>query len=176
MNDKKENLGKGTPVKTKVTNGFGGILLATIPVIILFTVFLGSVGFMIGIVISLVFAIPIGLSTLANNSAIKGTCPYCNANVSYNISFDGMKCECPVCKKTFGYYKMNFYKIDDENKSYFQTESERTNDLLEKQLKDSSIPNKSNIEQIKELKELLDMNAITQEEFDKKKKELLDRS
>ena len=40
MNDKKENLGKGTPVNTKVTNGFGGILLATIPVIILFTVFL----------------------------------------------------------------------------------------------------------------------------------------
>lgn len=33
---------------------------------------------------------------------------------------------------------------------------------------------KSPVEQVKELKELLDMGAISQEEFDKKKKELLD--
>ena len=173
MNEKNEILGEGTPVKTKVTNGFGVILLAIIPVIILFTIFLGSVGFMIGIIVSLVFAIPIGLLTLSNNSAVKGKCPHCNAYISYSMSFDGMKCICPICNKTFGYYNMKFYKINDENKSYFQTESEKTNELLEKQLNSNVVQNKSNIEQIKGLKELLDIGAITQEEFDEKKKELL---
>ena len=33
---------------------------------------------------------------------------------------------------------------------------------------------KSNLDEIKKLKELLDMGAINQEEFDKKKKELLE--
>ena len=33
--------------------------------------------------------------------------------------------------------------------------------------------NLSNIEQVKQLKELLDMGALTQDEFDRKKKELL---
>ena len=36
-----------------------------------------------------------------------------------------------------------------------------------------SVASKSSVEQVKELKELLDIGAITQEEFDRKKKELL---
>lgn len=47
---------------------------------------------------------------------------------------------------------------------------ERTNELLEKQLNYNTTLNKLNMEQIKELKELLDIGAITQEEFDEKKK------
>lgn len=42
--------------------------------------------------------------------------------------------------------------------------------------KKSESTSKSNLNEIKELKELLDMQAITEEEYDKKKKELLDRS
>lgn len=47
---------------------------------------------------------------------------------------------------------------------------ERTNELLEKQLNYNTTLYKLNMEQIKELKELLDIGAITQEEFDEKKK------
>ncbi len=50
---------------------------------------------------------------------------------------------------------------------------ERTNELLEKQLNYNTTLNKSNMKRIKKLKELLDMGAITQEEYDAKKKELL---
>ena len=39
--------------------------------------------------------------------------------------------------------------------------------------KKSESTSKSNLNEIKELKELLDMGAITQEEFNEKKKELL---
>ena len=51
--------------------------------------------------------------------------------------------------------------------------------LIEKKVKESrnnpsaTIIQKTPIEQIKDLKELLDLGAITQEEFDKKKKQLL---
>ena len=40
--------------------------------------------------------------------------------------------------------------------------------------KNKTAPDEDNLDKIKKLKELLDMGAITQEEFDEKKKELLD--
>ena len=43
----------------------------------------------------------------------------------------------------------------------------------EENIADSSSSNTSSLDEIKKLKELLDMNAITQEEFEAKKKELL---
>lgn len=50
---------------------------------------------------------------------------------------------------------------------------ERTNELLEKKLNYNTTLNKSNMERIKELKKLLDMGMIPQEEYDAKKKDLL---
>lgn len=50
---------------------------------------------------------------------------------------------------------------------------ERTNELLEKQLNYNTTLKKSNMERIKELKKLLDMGMIPQEEYDAKKKDLL---
>ena len=78
---------------------------------------------------------------------------------------------CPNCKEEVGFDYNKVYKITKENEKYFKTEQEKTNILLEKQLNDNA--DKSNLAQIKELKELLDMGAISQEEYDKKKKELL---
>ena len=170
MNNEKDNLGDGVPVSRKHSAGLGAIILCGIPIVILFTVFLGGTGFIIGMISFLLFAVPIGIGSRSSNSAIKGNCPYCNVFVTSDVSVNGMKLQCHSCKKTFGYYDMKLYKITDENKSYFQTQQEKTNELLKQQLEQKD---KSNLEQLKELKELLDMNAITQEEYDNKKKELL---
>ena len=64
-------------------------------------------------------------------------------------------------------YTLNIMHINHINNR------ERTNELLEKQLNYNTTLNKSNMKRIKKLKELLDMGAITQEEYDAKKKELL---
>ena len=61
-------------------------------------------------------------------------------------------------------YTLNIMHINHINNR------ERTNELLEKQLNYNTTLYKLNMEQIKELKELLDIGAITQEEFDEKKK------
>ena len=161
MNNEKDNLGIGVPVSKKHSAGFGMILLCGLPIVILFTVFLGSTGFIMGFIGFLLFAIPIGIATLSSNTAIKGNCPYCKTFVTSDFSGNGMRLRCHSCKKEFGFYDMKFYKITDENKSYFQTQQEKTNDLLKQQLEQKD---KSNLEQLKELKELLDMDAITQEE------------
>lgn len=170
MNDEKDKLGTGVPVSRKHSTGLGTIILCGLPIIILFTIFLGGTGFIMGLIVLLIFGIPLAIGTMSSNSAIKGNCPYCNTFVTSGVSVDGMKLQCHSCKKTFGYYDMKFYKITDENKSYFQTQQEKTNELLKQQLEQKD---KSNLEQLKELKELLDMNAITKEEFEQKKKELL---
>ena len=171
MNNEKDNLGVGFPVSKKHSAGFGMILLCGLPIVILFTVFLGSTGFIMGFIGFLLFAIPIGIATLSSNTAIKGNCPYCNTFVTSDFSGNGMRLRCHSCKKEFGFYDMKFYKITDENKSYFQTQQEKTNELLKQQLEKEN--GSSNLEELKKLKELLDINAITQEEYDKKKQELL---
>ena len=170
MNNEKDNLGVGYPASKKHSAGLGMIILCFLPIIILFTVFLGGTGLVMGIIVLLLFGLPLVIGTMSNNSAIKGNCPYCNVFVTSDVSVNGMRLQCHSCKKTFGYYDMKFYKITDENKSFFQSQQEKTNELLKQQLEQKD---KSNLEQLKELKELLDMDAITQDEYDKKKKELL---
>ncbi|MBQ7105201.1 MAG: SHOCT domain-containing protein [Bacilli bacterium] len=71
------------------------------------------------------------------------------------------------------YFKDAWGNFDEENKNaefikkYIEEYNMRQNEL--KQVVNSS----SNFDEIKKLKELLDINAITQEEFEAKKKELL---
>ena len=64
-------------------------------------------------------------------------------------------------------YTLNIMHINHINNR------ERTNELLEKQLNYNTTLKKSNMERIKELKKLLDMGMIPQEEYDAKKKDLL---
>lgn len=64
-------------------------------------------------------------------------------------------------------YTLNIMHINHINNR------ERTNELLEKKLNYNTTLNKSNMERIKELKKLLDMGMIPQEEYDAKKKDLL---
>ena len=71
------------------------------------------------------------------------------------------------------YFKDPWMKYDEENKNaeFIKNYIEKYNANLNKP---QVIQNTtSNLDEIKKLKELLDMNAITQEEFDKKKKDLL---
>lgn len=101
------------------------------------------------------------------NLSFKCECPHCHQMAWYYMP--ALRLICPSCKEEFGFKDDMVYKITDKNKHFFQSEQEKTNGLL-KELKDKD---KSNLEQLKELKELLDMDAITQEEYDRKKKELL---
>ena len=171
MNNEKDNLGVGVPASKKHSAGFGMILLCSLPIVILFTVLLGSTGLIMGIVCLLLFVVPICIANISSNTAIKGNCPYCKVFVTTDASVNGMRLRCHSCKKEFGFYDMKFYKITDENKSFFQTHQEKTNELLKQQLEKEN--GSSNLEELKKLKELLDMDAITQEEYDEKKKKLL---
>ena len=111
----------------------------------------------------------IGLIPFKDTCSISFSCPYCK--IKSWFLFPSLRMTCPNCKKEVGYYEDKVYKITKENENHFKTEQEKTNILLEKQLNDNASDSK--LTQIKELKELLDMGAITQEEFDEKKKELL---
>lgn len=106
---------------------------------------------------------------LRDSSSISFNCPYCKTGIS--LLFPTLRTTCPNCKKEIGYHDDKVYKITKENEEYFNTEQEKTNILLKKHLNDNA--GKSNLSQIKELKELLDLGAITKEEFEEKKKELL---
>ena len=103
------------------------------------------------------------------NTSISYICPKCDNKVWYTVP--QIRMTCPNCKEEVGFDDNKVYKITKENEKYFKTEQEKTNTLLEKQLNNNV--DKSNLAKIKELKALLDMDAITQEEYDKKKKELL---
>lgn len=95
-------------------------------------------------------------------------CPYCNANVWFKVP--NLRNKCPNCKEEIGLNDGMVYKIDENNSNYFKTENEKTNDLLENQVIKTS---NTNLDELKKLKELLDIGAITKEEFEKKKSELL---
>lgn len=141
-----------------------------------------SGGFVIGIICALIFFpfyyVLILAPKASNKNQFKGesiffNCVHCGSRLF--CSLPGKRINCEHCKKDNGYFNGKVYKITKENKRCFQTDEEITNDILEKKLKQSISNDKStdNLKQIKELKELLDMGAITQEEFDEKKKELL---
>ena len=137
------------------TNSIGWGIILSIPVIVVFM-------FIKGIVNATTNNKVIGLS-------ITFKCVHCNKDLTANIPSQRMTCI--YCKKDNGYFDGKVYKITKENEECFQTDEEKTVKLLKKQ--DNEANNKSNLEQLKELKELLDMDAITQEEYDKKKTELL---
>ena len=59
---------------------------------------------------------------------------------------------------------------EQQKKSLFAKGKEKLGNMFHKK----DVKKEDNLEQIKKLKELLDMGAITQEEFEKKKKQLLD--
>ena len=69
---------------------------------------------------------------------------------------------------------IEMYSIIDEvkpqKKSLFTKGKEKISSMFHKK----DMKKEDNLEQIKKLKELLDMGAITQEEFEQKKKQLLD--
>ena len=78
-----------------------------------------------------------------------------------------------VMDENIVYFKDPYMNYDEENKNaeFIKNYIEEYNANLNKPQIIQN--NSSNLDEVKKLKELLDMNAITQEEFDKKKKELL---
>lgn len=113
------------------------------------------------------------ISVKEKGVSIKYDCPYCSQK-SWSF-LPSLRIKCPSCKKEIGFNDGKVYKITKDNEDYFKLDEEKTNENINKLVdKDSSKP-RSNLSEIKELKELLDMGAITQEEYDTKKKEILNK-
>lgn len=159
-------------------------LYATLIITILIAIIHGNAGVVVYVIVPvsiLVFTIyfiltAIGILPNRTELSIKFNCPHCNNSMW--VEFPEQQMICPYCKKTIGYYRDKIYMVTKENEHYFQNELQKTNALLQKQFTSnnkvaSNDTFANNISQIKELKELLDMGAISQEEFDEKKKELL---
>lgn len=168
--------GKGNPVHVfNYWDAHKNVIYATIGITIFMMLIIGTIALVI--ITPTVFII--GETIRANNiRKIKGisisfNCPYCDTPNWIGIP-RGLKFNCCNCKKDMGYFDGKVYKITKENEKCFLTENQITNKLISKKVQNKEeTSDKSNLSQIKELKELLDMGAITQEEFETKKKELL---
>lgn len=136
--------------------------------IFLFLFFIIPIMALVG-VSKLEIAVLLNKPTKSIGETIYFECPYCGETMYCNYTL--IRVKCPNCKKEAGLYQGYAYKITDKNRELFMTQREKIALNLEKQTTKNT--NKDDLEQIKQLKELLDMEAITQEEFDKKKKELL---
>lgn len=159
-------------------------LYATLIITILIAIIHGNAGVVVYVIVPvsiLVFTMyfiltNIGILPYRTELSIKFNCPHCNNSMW--VEFPEQQMICPYCKKAIGYYRDKIYMVTKENEHYFQNELQKTNALLQKQIANnnkvaSNDTFANNISQIKELKELLDMGAITKEEFEEKKKELL---
>lgn len=129
------------------------VIITVILACIGFTIFLGR--FMLlqwGLIASGV----VSILSYQPQATFKGKCPHCNKEIWVDaVAYtEGSKFNCSLCGKAL--------KLSNQ---YFCAINEGTlQDLLKP---------KSNLEQIKELKQLLDIGAITQIEYDTKKTELL---
>ncbi len=159
-------------------------LYATLIITILIAIIYGNAGVVVYVIVPvsiLVYTVyliltEIGILPYRTELAIKFNCPHCNNSMW--AEFPEQQMICPYCKKTIGYYRDKIYKVTKENEHYFQNELQKTNALLQKQFASnnkvaSNDTSANNFSQIKELKELFDMGAITEEEYDAKKKDLL---
>lgn len=159
-------------------------LYATLIITILIAIIYGNAGVVVYVIVPvsiLVFSVYFFLTAIdilptRTKWAIKFNCPHCNNSMW--AEFPEQQMICPYCKKTIGYYRDKIYMVTKENEHYFQSELQKTNALLQKQFASnnkvaSNDTSANNLNQIKELKELFDMKAITKEEYDAKKKELL---
>ena len=101
-----------------------------------------------------------GVSILSyqTKTTFNGKCPHCNQNIWIDaVAYtEGSKFNCPLCGKALKLSNQYFCVINEE---------------ISHDLSNSM----SNLQQIKELKELLDLGAITQSEYETKKAELLNR-
>lgn len=167
----------GTPVhKITFFDVYGVVIVIALIVGIFIAVKTNSIGWgiILSIPVMMVLMIIRGIISASTDNKVIGLsitfkCVHCNKDLTAGIPSQRMTCI--YCKKDNGYFDGKVYKITKENEECFQTDEEKTVRLLKKQ--DTETNNKSNLEQLKELKELLDMDAITQEEYEKKKKELL---
>ncbi|MGN0798632.1 MAG: SHOCT domain-containing protein [Christensenellales bacterium] len=134
----------------------------------------------------------VGLKVTKNTLAkgVSKAIPVIGGVVSGTLTFVSMKPMAEKLQKTLE--KANFHYTEEEfnkdieivdavdgikdiieepkKKSLFEKSKEKFGSLFHKK----DIKNENNLEQIKKLKELLEIGAITQEEFDQKKKQLLD--
>ncbi len=185
LNNQKETLKGGYSVHHHTFwDSFQWVLYSTLIITILIAIIHGNAGVVIYVIVPvsiLVFSVYIILRSIGiipdrTEFSIRFNCPHCNNSMWVSIPREQMIC--PYCKKTIGYYRDKIYKVTKENEHYFQNELQKTNALLQKQIANNKTASNNtfannNLSQIKELKELLDIGAISQEEFEEKKKELL---
>ena len=131
------------------------VVTITILACIGFTIFLGRFSLIQwGIIIACI----VSIISYHTQTTFGGKCPHCNKDIWVDATayVDGSKFNCPLCGKALKLSNQYFCVINEE------TSHDLSNSM-------------SNLQQIKELKELLDLGAITQAEYETKKAELLNR-
>ena len=101
---------------------------------------------------------------------VKFKCPYCqNENIlTFDFGANPRKVFCGKCSKKIFIKDYLAYKYTDEMDKYFNTMPQNNNSNKESEQK-----NLEKYEELEKLKELLDKNIITQEEFNRKKEKIL---
>lgn len=120
---------------------------------------------------SILFAVGIGLTVIALFLTLSGTAPFGNSSWYYDTN--------EYYLNTFLHFSsswlalpMVFASVDAASKQTVPSHAAKTRSDAATQIVESQTL-ADNMNLIKQLKELLDSGAITQEEFDRKKKELL---
>ena len=101
---------------------------------------------------------------------VKFKCPYCQTenNLSFDYGARPQRIFCGNCSKKIFIKDYYAYKYTDDMDKYFYSSYQNNN--LNKEPENRNL---DKYEELEKLKELLDKNIITQEEFDRKKEELL---
>lgn len=184
MSNKKSKLVDGNKVRFHTAwDSFKAILIASAIVSFVISLIAGNFGLFIVLVpvlllpvwiCKVVFGALFNIPLKEIGYTMYFDCPYCNQR---NCSLiPSIRIRCANCKEEIGYKDSYVYEITEDNKEEFMTEQEKTTAELKKQNSKVDSSSKSNLSELKELKELLDMEAISQEEYNKKKKEILNKN
>lgn len=164
--------------------GFGIIFFYNFAFLDLNVIFYGALfGLIVGFCAMLVNGHSIGKKDRAS-----GICPYCHKELILTYTIGGVKTDilenmigkltCDFCKNSIGVKYNHLYTMNYENSNEFvvskkEIGKEISNNDIERDTQ--NVEKNPELESLEKLKSLLDKELITQEEFDNKKKEILNK-
>ena len=164
--------------------GFGIIFFYNFAFLDINVIFYGALfGLIVGFCAMLVNGHSVGKKDRAS-----GICPYCHKELILTYTSGGVKTDilenmvgkltCGVCNNSIGVKYNHLYQINYQNSNEFiisneEISKEINNTNIEKD--SQSVEKTPELESLEKLKSLLDKELITQEEFDNKKKEILNK-
>ena len=164
--------------------GFGIIFFYNFAFLDINVIFYGALfGLIVGFCAMLVNGHSVGKKDRAS-----GICPYCHKELILTYTSGGVKTDilenmvgkltCGFCNNSIGVKYNHLYQINYQNSNEFiisneEISKEINNTNIEKD--SQSVEKTPELESLEKLKSLLDKELITQEEFDNKKKEILNK-